>query len=327
MIATEKFKADIFTPGADNQWNTADDVTVQPLAAGQLCGTTAGSGSNPAGHLAGTFTAASTVNNPYLFTGRRLDAESGLYYFRARYHDPNLGRFISRDPMQYVDGHSLYAAYFAQNFMTDPTGEGAVSGGLIKAAETAIALMPDGEGDVTWQLHKLPGIVSNRTLDKNEKLVWKKTVIEFQFYDGPMWAVTGPGVQFGWQFSYWWSNKGDIRDLFMKVNGKVEDGPGWSMKVSVNLNWASGDEKASRNFAKGKFFNYAAPKNVNILDKLGSAYDIETSYVVSPCWGENYTFTSTWRIYGKPLLHRKSVFATRDSKFDTETLTQANFDA
>ena len=116
-------KADIFTPGADNQWNTADDVTVAPLAAGQLCGTTAGSGSNPAGHMAGTFTATSTVDNPYLFTGRRLDAESGLYYFRARYHDANLGRFISRDPMQYVDGHSLYAAYFGQHFGIDPSGK------------------------------------------------------------------------------------------------------------------------------------------------------------------------------------------------------------
>lgn len=37
--------------------------------------------------------------NPYLFTGRRLDSESGLYYYRHRYMDPALGRFIVRDPL------------------------------------------------------------------------------------------------------------------------------------------------------------------------------------------------------------------------------------
>jgi len=34
-----------------------------------------------------------------LFAGRRLDSETGLYYFRMRYYDPVLGRFISPDPV------------------------------------------------------------------------------------------------------------------------------------------------------------------------------------------------------------------------------------
>jgi RHS repeat-associated protein len=40
---------------------------------------------------------SSAVANPYLYTGRRLDAETGLYYYRTRYMDTSLGRFISRD--------------------------------------------------------------------------------------------------------------------------------------------------------------------------------------------------------------------------------------
>ena len=39
----------------------------------------------------------SSKSNPYLFTGRRLDGETNLYYYRTRYFSPALGRFIGRD--------------------------------------------------------------------------------------------------------------------------------------------------------------------------------------------------------------------------------------
>ncbi|MBN1852163.1 MAG: hypothetical protein JW829_05535, partial [Pirellulales bacterium] len=34
--------------------------------------------------------------NPYAFTGRRYDDETGLYYYRNRYYAWHLGRFVSR---------------------------------------------------------------------------------------------------------------------------------------------------------------------------------------------------------------------------------------
>ncbi|MCG8650204.1 MAG: RHS repeat-associated core domain-containing protein, partial [Pirellulales bacterium] len=37
----------------------------------------------------------------YLYTGRRVDEETGLYYFRNRYYNDALGRFCSRDPIGY----------------------------------------------------------------------------------------------------------------------------------------------------------------------------------------------------------------------------------
>ncbi len=39
-----------------------------------------------------------------LFTGREFDAETGLYYYRARYYDPAIGRFLSEDPLGFSDG-------------------------------------------------------------------------------------------------------------------------------------------------------------------------------------------------------------------------------
>jgi len=42
---------------------------------------------------------ASGPGNPFMFTGRRLDAETGLYYYRNRYYNAVQGRFISRDKL------------------------------------------------------------------------------------------------------------------------------------------------------------------------------------------------------------------------------------
>jgi len=43
-----------------------------------------------------------------LFTGQTYDYETALYMYRARYYDPALGRFISRDPAGTDSGINLY---------------------------------------------------------------------------------------------------------------------------------------------------------------------------------------------------------------------------
>jgi RHS repeat-associated protein len=43
--------------------------------------------------------ARSAIGNPYLFTGQRLDAETGFYYFKTRYLDVRSGRFTTRDTL------------------------------------------------------------------------------------------------------------------------------------------------------------------------------------------------------------------------------------
>jgi len=70
-----------------------------------------------------TVRTASLYGNPFTWEGRRLDSETGLMQFRFRYYDTGLGRFIGRDPIGFVDGLSLYRAYFAPNTI-DPLGLG-----------------------------------------------------------------------------------------------------------------------------------------------------------------------------------------------------------
>ena len=63
-----------------------------------------------------------TVTNRFCFTGEQYDPASNLYYLRARFYSPVIGRFLNEDTY-YGDGLNLYA-YCHNNPLTyvDPTG-------------------------------------------------------------------------------------------------------------------------------------------------------------------------------------------------------------
>lgn len=64
-----------------------------------------------------------STGNPIQYTGRENDG-TGLYFYRARYYDPQLGkRFISADPIGLDGGDNVYAYVNADPLgLTDPTG-------------------------------------------------------------------------------------------------------------------------------------------------------------------------------------------------------------
>ena len=66
------------------------------------------------------------VENPYGFTGRYFDVESGLYYYRARYYDPATGRFLSEDPLNFGGADTNFYRYVRNNptNLKDPLGLG-----------------------------------------------------------------------------------------------------------------------------------------------------------------------------------------------------------
>jgi len=64
---------------------------------------------------------------PYTYTGREYDPETGLYYYRARYYDAEVGRFISEDPIGIRGGDVNYYAYTGNSPLTKTDPEGTLS--------------------------------------------------------------------------------------------------------------------------------------------------------------------------------------------------------
>jgi RHS repeat-associated protein len=82
--------------------------------------------SSSAGALANTYTynsfgnlsaSTGTVTNPFRYTGREFDTETGLYFYRARYYNATVGRFLAEDPLRFEIAPNFYP-YVAN----DPTG-------------------------------------------------------------------------------------------------------------------------------------------------------------------------------------------------------------
>jgi RHS repeat-associated protein len=74
-----------------------------------------------------------TLTNPFQYTGRDFDPETGLRYYRARYYDAQTGRFLSEDPLGFGGGdpNSYDYALNSPINVVDPFGLQGVPTGTI----------------------------------------------------------------------------------------------------------------------------------------------------------------------------------------------------
>ncbi len=96
--------------------------------------------SSSTGTLANTYTydtfgiltaSSGSLMNPFQYTARDFDPETGLRYYRMRYYDSNVGRFLNEDPLGFHGGDSNFYAYVVNSptDLVDPLGLQHMPGG------------------------------------------------------------------------------------------------------------------------------------------------------------------------------------------------------
>jgi RHS repeat-associated protein len=127
----------------DANFNVTAAVSTTPAVAERYDYTPYGSLKFLDSSFAALTTQASTIGNAYSYTGRRFDQATGMYYYRHRNYDPDLGNFVSRDPIGYEGGDNLYE-YANSNGLsqTDPDGRNPlIAGGrwvLVKVCQRVV---------------------------------------------------------------------------------------------------------------------------------------------------------------------------------------------
>lgn len=200
----------------------------------------------------------SLVASPYKYTGKELDAESGLMYYEARYYDPVIGRFASVDPL-FVEIGSIgedetkrflssprdgwIYAYATNNpiIYVDPKGE-----------STAGTMAILGAGLAAWgNLYKM---YQGETISSAENTF----DISIGGLKGALAAVTGPAV---------YSILGALIDTtagILKESLFSKNGSSSSLALLEK-----GLSEAEKNAALGKFKNRIIKQ---VISKIGSKY-------------------------------------------------------
>ena len=62
-----------------------------------------------------TVSGSGNIAQPFAFTGREYDTETQMYFYRARYYDPQAGRFVTRDPIGFEGGDFNLYGYVGNN--------------------------------------------------------------------------------------------------------------------------------------------------------------------------------------------------------------------
>ena len=101
-------------------------------------------------------TIVESVIQPFSYSGREYDSESGLYFYRARYLDPNTGRFLGKDPIGFSGQDQNLYRYVLNNPVnfTDPFGLfvfGVAESGTLAAGpggDVAAGIVADFNGNV-----------------------------------------------------------------------------------------------------------------------------------------------------------------------------------
>ncbi|MGB2698349.1 MAG: RHS repeat-associated core domain-containing protein [Candidatus Zixiibacteriota bacterium] len=184
----------------------------------------------------GTPVPNSAVDNPYMFTARRYDTETELYYYRARYYNHERGRFLQRDPLGYTDVMNLYE-YANSNPIIFLDSKGKQAAEAIGAAALGYTILVDAAketGDITYQFDRMRG----QKYPDNDKKKWEsrhawkwrdETTNQINLYCQA--RSNNIKVIFGFKI-HWESDGYSISGVYL-TKQRAQDAPLWSANVRI----------------------------------------------------------------------------------------------
>ena len=167
--------------------------------------------------------------NPFTFTGEQVDQQLGLIYLRARYYDPSIARFLTRDVLLGTERRTqtlhryIYTRNNPQN-LVDPSGEFALADDLV-----AIGLGAGQEivkqyiSDVVYDLAHgssvrdalLPGTEKSDWRDYAASAIVGGVMGELTLYTGPLAPVLAGSLRRG--------SKSALTQLFREGSINMEE--------------------------------------------------------------------------------------------------------
>ena len=98
------------------------------------------------------------IRNPIRFQGQYLDPETGLHYNRHRYYDPQIGRFIAKDPIGFAGGLNVYQ--YADNPVGWVDALGLAPCKCLPKCTDYLGGRPQNESEMARELSRIIGVNS-----------------------------------------------------------------------------------------------------------------------------------------------------------------------
>ena len=172
------------------------------------------------------------IANPYMYTGRRFDYETGLYYYRARYYNPYIGRFLQTDPIGYGDGINWYA-YCGNNPVgrADPSGLYCHLYGGIDGTTLIFAEFHDCSGDLISVLWEGEDLDAWYVWAENENVLfdsqWMYNQSGFELWKNSPQGDKGLDERLFWEIQA-------LEYLGIAASERLVDLGRWEVKIELN---------------------------------------------------------------------------------------------
>ncbi|MDY6141670.1 MAG: RHS repeat-associated core domain-containing protein [Bacilli bacterium] len=224
--------------------------------------------------------------NPFRYKGYYYDVETSLYYLNTRYYDPEIGRFISPDSVEYlnpqsINGLNLYAYCFNDPInYADPSGNlpffilTAIIGAVIGVGITAaVDYIPDKEFDLHWGWYVGAGVLG--------AAIGTGIGMAVSYYaTGSIASSTGQVFTSLFKSTSLYRSVGPDELTDLKATGNFRQGPN-SMEGKFFANSKNGAMKWGKSFNQSSYVKIRVPKNslsnssvnaIKYLDAIDDAF-------------------------------------------------------